>query len=117
MAPYVAGGLIHADPQNIANAAFHQFLASAKTVIMSHEKFPEIKIGMMLAFGPSYGLTADPADQLLARQRQDNTLAFSDVQMLGEYPCYKLKEYEREGIVLPVQEGDMETSMYTEEPF
>ena len=109
VAPYVAGGLIHADPQNIANAAFHQFLASAKTVIMSHEKFPEIKIGMMLAFGPSYGLTADPADQLLARQRQDNTLAFSDVQMLGEYPCYKLKEYEREGIVLPVQEGDMET--------
>ena len=63
---------------------------------------------MMLAFGPSYGLTADPYDQLLAHQMEDNTLFFSDVQMLGKYPKYKLLAYERAGITLPEQEGDAE---------
>lgn len=108
VAPYVAGGLIHADDQSIANAAYHQFLASAKTVMAAHASYPEIKVGMMLAFGPSYGLTADPYDQLLAHQMQDNTLFFSDVQMLGKYPKYKLLAYERAGITLPEQEGDAE---------
>jgi 6-phospho-beta-glucosidase len=63
--------LIHAEPQNIANAAFHQFLASALTVKEAHENFPELKIGMMLAYGPVYGYTSDPADQLLAMQEED----------------------------------------------
>ncbi len=107
-APFACGGLIHADPQNIANAGYHQFVASAKAVMAAHEVSDDIKVGMMLAFSPSYALTADPADQLYAAKRQNNTLFFSDVQMLGEYPCYKLREYEREGIVLPVMEGDTE---------
>ncbi len=105
-APYVAGGLIHADDQSIATAAYNQFLASAKTVLAAHEMDPDLRIGMMLAYGPSYGYTPDPADQLMAMQMQNNTLFFSDVQMKGRYPAYKLKEYERKGIVLPKQEGD-----------
>lgn len=107
-APFPCGGLIHADAQNIANAAYNQFLASAKTVIKAHETDPEIKVGMMLAFSPSYALSADPADQLYASQRQNNTLYYSDVQMLGAYPKYKLEEYRREGIVLPAVAGDAE---------
>lgn len=108
MAPYVTAGLIHADPQNIANATFHQFLASSLTTKVAHEKFPDIKIGMMLAYGPMYAYTADPEDQLLAMQSQNNVLFYSDVQMLGEYPKYKLLQYEREGITIPAQEGDLE---------
>ena len=105
-APYVTAALIHADPQNIANATFHQFLASAKTVIAAHDLWPDLRIGMMLAYGPTYGLTADPADQLLARQMEDQTLFYSDVQMLGFYPDYKLAQYEREGIKIPALPGD-----------
>ncbi len=62
----------------------------------------------MLAFSPCYGLTSDPADQLLASERQNNTLAFSDVMMTGEYPTYKLLDYQRQGIVLPEEAGDQE---------
>ena len=105
-APYVEAGLIHADPQNIANASFHQFLASALTVKAAHEMDPELKIGMMLAFGPVYGYTSDPADQLLARKAEDNTLFYSDVQMLGRYSRYRLAEYERAGIRIPARTGD-----------
>lgn len=107
-APFVTAGLIHGSKQNVASAAYHQFIASAKTVLAAHKDFPSIKVGMMLAFGPCYGLTADPEDQLIAMQRENNTLFFSDVQMLGFYPQYKLEEYKREGIILPKLEGDDE---------
>ena len=108
-APYVTAGLIHGSEQNVAAAAFHQFLASSLTVKAAHEEHPDLKIGMMLAFGPVYGYTSDPADQLLAKQMEDETLFYSDVQMMGRYPKYKLKEYERKGIMLPVEKGDLET--------
>lgn len=107
-APYVTAGLIYGDSQNRANASLHQFLASALTVKEAHENFPELKIGMMLAYGPTYGFTSDPADQLLARREEDRTLFYSDVQMLGRYPAYKLAEYQREGIKLPLEKGDLE---------
>jgi 6-phospho-beta-glucosidase len=109
VAPYVTAGLIHADPQNIANAAYHQFLASAKTVIAAHDQWPELKIGMMLAYGPMYAMTCDPDDQLLVMKADNDGLFFADVQMLGEYPAYKLIQYKNEGITLPIEEGDLET--------
>ena len=107
-APYVTAGLIHADPQNIANAAFHQFLASSLVVREAHEHFPDLRIGMMLAYGPIYAYTSDPNDQLLAQQAMNRILFYSDVQMNGSYPNYKLEEYKRNGIVLPAEEGDLE---------
>jgi 6-phospho-beta-glucosidase len=74
----------------------------------AHENFPELKIGMMLAAGPVYGYTSDPEDQLLAKKAEDRTLFYSDVQMLGFYPNYKLAEYKRNGITVPAQAGDYE---------
>ena len=108
MAPYVTAGLIHADEQNIVNATFHQFLASSLTVKVAHEEFPDLKIGMMLAYGPTYAFTTDPDDQLLAQQMANRVLFYADVQMLGRYPNYKLAEYKRNGVVIPSQDGDME---------
>ena len=54
----------------------------------------------MLAYGPVYTYTCDPADQIMAMERQQNTLWYSDVQTGGRYPEFKLKEYERKGIKL-----------------
>ncbi len=107
-APFVTAGLIHADDQNIVNATFNQFLASSLTVKAAHENYPDIKVGMMLAFGPTYGLTCDPVDQLLARQAEDHALFYADVQMLGRYPDYILADYKRKGLVIPAKEGEME---------
>ena len=108
-APFVEGGMIHGLPQNIANCAFHQFLANSLTVKLAKEKYPDIMVGMMLACGPVYGYTCDPKDQLAARMAEDRKFFYSDVQMLGIYPAYRLKEYEKEGITLPIQDGDLET--------
>jgi len=105
-------GVLHANPQNIAQSALHQFLASALTVKAAHEIDPENMVGMMLAYQPLYAETCDPADQLFVQKKsQEQFLFYSDVQMRGKYPNYKLKEYERKGIVLDTQPGDMEAAV------
>lgn len=107
-APFVTAGLLHGSEKNIAIAAYHQFLASAKVVKLAHEKYPQFELGMMLGFGPVYGLTSDPADQLAAYKAMEKNLYYSDVQMKGEYPPFKLRELEEKNIVLPILEGDLE---------
>ncbi|MGL5978664.1 MAG: glycoside hydrolase family 1 protein, partial [Erysipelotrichaceae bacterium] len=101
-------GVIKADKHSKANAAYHQFLASALTVKAAKELDASLEIGMMLAYQPMYGLTCNPADQLYALKEAQKFLWYSDVQMRGSYPKYKLKEYELEGIELQIQPGDLE---------
>ncbi len=106
--PVFAGGVRKADAQSKAQGAFHQFLASASAVKMGHEINPEFKIGMMTAYGSTYSLTCNPDDELLLMKSDQQRHFFSDVQCRGEYPAYKLKEYERKGIKLDIHEGDLE---------
>ena len=108
MMPYMGGGVLHDTPLNRAQAAHHQFMASALTVKAAHEMDPDLQIGMMLAYQPVYGYSCDPADQLMALKFMDDTCFYSDVQMLGRYPNYKLEEYKREGIEVKMEADDLE---------
>lgn len=102
-------GVLDVTPQKKADAALHQFLASALTVKAAHEIDEDNKVGMMLAYQPLYAETCDPEDQLFVLKKlQRQFLWYSDVQVGGKYPNHKLKEYEREGIQLNVQEGELE---------
>ena len=105
---FMAGGLTDSSDQAKAQAAHNQFVASALTVKAAHEIGEEIQVGQMLAYQPIYAYTCDPEDQLLALKNAQNTLWFSDVQTGGKYPAYKLKEYERKGIVLETEPDDFE---------
>ncbi|MBP2058918.1 6-phospho-beta-glucosidase [Lactobacillus colini] len=100
MMPYMGGGVMDPTPQNIAQAAHNQFVASAKVVKLAHEIDPENKVGQMLAFAAVYPLTPDPKDQIKVIEDMHQTLFYSDVQTGGRYPEYKLEEYKREGIKL-----------------
>ncbi|MBE6123357.1 MAG: glycosyl hydrolase family protein [Erysipelotrichaceae bacterium] len=106
--PFIGGGVMYYDDRVKAQAAHHQFMASALTVKAAHEMDPDVKVGMMLAYQPVYALTADPADQLFAMKQMDNTMFFSDVQMAGRYPDYKLAEYEQKGVQLQTEPDDFE---------
>ena len=108
MMPWMGGGIMDASPNVLANAAHYQFVASAKVVKLAHELSPELRIGQMLAYGPIYAYTCDPEDQLKALTTMHGSLFYSDVQTGGYYPPYRLKQYEREGIVLDCQEGEIE---------
>ena len=105
---FMAGGLIDSSEQAKAQGAHNQFVASALTVKAAHEISEDIQVGQMLAYQPMYAYTCDPADQLMVMEQAHGTLWFSDVQTGGKYPSYKLKEYERKGIVLDTEPEDFQ---------
>lgn len=107
-APFMAGGILDPSPQNKAQGAHNQFVASAKVVKLAHEIDEAIQVGQMLAYQPLYANTCDPADQLLVMESSQVSLFYSDVQTGGKYPAYQWKKYEREGIVLEDSSEDYE---------
>ncbi len=106
--PLIPAGLLDFSPQAKAQAAHNQFVASAKTVQLARMIDEEIKVGMMLLYQPIYTYTAAPEDQVLRLMRNQKSLFYSDVQMGGEYPAYRWKQYEREGVVLETEPVDFD---------
>ena len=108
MAPYAVTGIANCTAQQLAQAAHNMFVASSLTVKSAHEIDPENHVGMMLAYRPLYTYTCDPADSIKAMEMQQHRFFYSDVQMRGYYPEYRLKQYEREGVVLEDTPEDYE---------
>lgn len=109
MSPWMAGGIApDASEQVRMTAAYHQFLASAQAVQLAHEIDPENKVGMMYGGMFSYPNSCDPADVKANEEFMRTNLFYPDVMCRGYYPAYKLKEFERRGIVLPEELGDKE---------
>ena len=91
----------------LAQVAHHEFIASAKAVVLGHKINPDFEIGCMLAMSPVYPASCRPLDQIAALKEMDRTFAFADVQCRGHYPAYLLREWERKGFKLQVEDGDM----------
>lgn len=108
MSPWMEGGVLTKDKQTMINMAHYQFVASAKAVKLGHQINPDFKIGCMLAYTLTYPMTCNPEDTLAAWKNTHNNIFYTDVQCRGYYPSYRLKEFEREGITLPIEEGDLE---------
>ena len=89
-------------------AAHHVLLASALSVKIGRQINPDFQIGAMVSHVPVYPLTANPKDVMLAEESMHLRYFFPDVQVRGYYPNYTLKEFEREGLTIPIQEGDAE---------
>ncbi|WP_050184406.1 glycoside hydrolase family 1 protein [Domibacillus robiginosus] len=106
--PWMAGGVDSNDEQKKMAAAYHQFLASAKAVQLAHSVDPDNRVGMMYAGHIAYPNSSDPEDVQATADFMHKMLFYCDVQCRGYYPAYKLKEFERRGIMLPVQDGDEE---------
>lgn len=94
------------DANEFHQALYHVFLASALTVRACHEIDDENRIGMMAAYGAMYPLDCDPDTYFNHLQCMHNMQWYCDVQCRGAYPAYKLKEMEREGIILKKEDGD-----------
>ena len=77
--------------------------------MLGHQINPDFKIGLMIANILFYPETCKPLDSIkemeIARDFKD---FYYDVQCRGYYPNYKLKELERQNIVLKTEEGDRE---------
>lgn len=106
--PYVAGGVIHADKQIQAQAAHHQFVASAMAVRLGRQINKEFKIGMMLADLLTYPYSCNPKDVMASLDKTHDYYFYSDVQCRGNYPAYQLMKYDREQIEIKMEAGDEE---------
>ena len=87
----------------------NQLVASAKVVKLAHEKYPEFKMGCMLAGMVSYPLTCDPKDVLANQRRmQDSFYYAGDVHVRGAYPHYAKKTWKKYGLDPAFFEQDKE---------
>lgn len=111
-APFMGAGLYFEEGENEEQvkyqAAHHELVASAIATKIAHEVDPENQVGCMLAAGQYYPYTPNPEDVLLALEKDRESYFFIDVQSRGEYPAYALKELERKGIEIPMEDGDAE---------
>ncbi|MCD8027071.1 MAG: family 1 glycosylhydrolase [Erysipelotrichaceae bacterium] len=111
LSPWMSSGIMTSSKQVKLQAAHHQFVASAKAVILGHQINPEFKIGCMLAYTLTYPWACNPEDVLAAWKATHNNIFYTDVQCRGYYPSYRLKEFEREGIEIVKEDGDDELLM------
>ena|SRR5690625_158126 len=90
-------------------ALHHVFLASALSVIEGHKINPDFMIGAMLASAGTYPETSNPEDKM--KEIEFNRMFkyfYTDVQCRGYYPRYALKEFERQGFTIDMDENDLD---------
>src|SRR5476649_2717446 len=86
----------------------HQFVASAKVVKLGHAINPDFQIGCMVAMVPLYPFSCHPDDVMYSVEAMRERYLFGDVHMRGYYPSYILKEWERRGFNIKMEDGDTE---------
>ncbi len=96
------------DNQKRYQGLHHQFLASARAVVLGHEIDPDNKIGCMVAGGCYYPYTCNPDDALKAQRDMRMNYFCGDVQVRGEYPYFAKRMFRELGVELETQEGDDE---------
>ena len=90
-------------------AFHHQFVASAKAVLRARELMPEAKIGCMILYAPVYSFDSNPENVLFALEQEEIFNYYcADVQVRGEYSPFMKRYFEKNGIELEIEEGDLE---------
>ncbi|KAF1305529.1 6-phospho-beta-glucosidase [Enterococcus saccharolyticus] len=111
-APFMGAGLYFEEGENEEQvkfqAAHHELVSSAIATRIAHEVDPENQVGCMLAAGGYYPYSCRPEDVFESRKKDRESYFFIDVQSRGEYPAYFLKDLERKGIEIAMEEGDEE---------
>ncbi len=112
MAPFMGAGIYFEEGENEEQvkytAAHHELLASALAVKAAHEINPAMKVGCMINAGDYYPYSCRPSDVWESIKSNREGYFFVDVQSRGAYPEFAKKQLERDGITLPIKEGDDE---------
>ncbi|MDO4377947.1 MAG: glycoside hydrolase family 1 protein [Erysipelotrichia bacterium] len=95
------------DKQTRYQALHHQLIASALTVALAHDNYPQFKIGNMNISVTAYPHTCNPQDVLKCQEfnRIMNWMC-SDVQVRGYYPQYALNYFQKEAIRIVKKDED-----------
>ena len=95
------------EPQVRFQALHHQLVASAKAVMLAHERYPEFRMGNMICFITMYPYSCNPDDVLKCQQQMRMMSWFcSDVQVRGSYPGYAWRWFRENGVSIHMEAGD-----------
>ncbi|MGM0113754.1 6-phospho-beta-glucosidase [Enterococcus sp. DIV0187] len=87
--PWHMAGILYQEGENKVNtmlqAAHHQLVASALTVIEGKKINPDFQFGCMLLYPCTYAATCHPKDQIKAREKLLATYYFGDIHIHGRY--------------------------------
>lgn len=100
-------GIHDNSPRHRYQALHHILVASAKAVQLGHQICPDFKIGMMCCYIPAYPMTCKPEDVYEAIKENRKREFFMDVQCKGYYPSYQIKEFERLGFSIVMDDEDV----------
>lgn len=84
----------------------HQMIASAKAVIRAHEINPDMKIGAMAMYGPTYPHTCDPQNVLDAMFCDEEIYHFLDVMVRGAYSNKSKAYLQLHDLMFPITQED-----------
>ena len=81
-------------------------IASAKAVIRAHEINPDMKIGAMAMYGPTYPHTCDPQNVLDAMFCDEEIYHFLDVMVRGAYSNKSKAYLQLHDLMFPITQED-----------
>ncbi|AVN60696.1 glycoside hydrolase family 1 protein [Mesoplasma florum] len=85
----------------------HKLFVTQAKVIEYSKKYPNIKIGSMVADSTSYSLDCNPLN-VIENQKMEHMKKFfyHDVMVRGEYPGYALRLFNELGVKIDKEDGD-----------
>ncbi len=111
--PFITAGIVEDKcdgkvEQCCYQALHHQLVAAAKATKLMHEMIPGSKMGCMLTKLMTYPRTCAPEDVAATQQKNLDNMFYSDVMVFGEYPRMTLRIFEKKGITIEMEEGDLQ---------
>lgn len=94
------------DETTIAQIHHNMFVANAKAIAIIKEINPDLQVGCTTTIGPVYALSPKPADGLAQYKMMREMLFHTDVHVFGEYPVWKIKEFEDKGIKIDITDEE-----------
>lgn len=89
-------------------AAHNELVACGRVTKYAREKYPELKIGMMIYNSPNYPKSTKPEDNFACLQYRQTQLFYSDVLLRGYYPGYYQRFLKDRDITIEFGENDKE---------
>lgn len=105
---YAKIGVHTMSPQVYYQSQHHMFVASSKAIQIGHEIMPDAMFGAMFAMSEMYPATCKPEDVFARYTHRRESLFFIDVMARGKYPNYAQEIFDRKGVKLQIEEGDLE---------
>lgn len=108
--PFFQAG-VSQDPKTIDDSVIAQihhnmFVANSRAIKIIKEIKSDLQVSCTTTIGPIYAMTPKPEDGLQQYFDTRQMLFFNDVHVFGEYPQWKIKEYQDKGIELDITEEE-----------